>query len=117
MIKYKIKYSPHFKRELRETYNYIRYHLNSPNAAKSLLAKIKDYISSLSLFPEGYILSFLIVSIVFCLFILFKLYLIIINTNTNTHIIEIIIGPIGKYNFGVSFSSNALYSPICSKQS
>ena len=54
MIKYKINYSSHFKRELRDIYYYIYYHLNSPNAAKSLLVKIKDYISSLYLFPEGY---------------------------------------------------------------
>lgn len=74
-------------------------------------------VRTINLNYNFYILSFLIVSIVFCLFILFKLYLIIMNTSTNTHIIEIIIGFIGKYSFGAFFSSKALYNPICSKQS
>lgn len=54
MDHYKVIITPEAKRDLDNLFNYITYKLESPNGAKSVSNRILDYISNLSVFPNGY---------------------------------------------------------------
>lgn len=53
-IKYIIKPSPSFERELEKIYNYIAYNLKEPITAKNFYTDVTTHIYSLRSFPERY---------------------------------------------------------------
>ena len=53
-IKYIIKPSPLFEKELEKIYNYITYNLKEPITAKNFYSDVTKQIYSLQSFPERY---------------------------------------------------------------
>ena len=73
--------------------------------------KLQVFFAICNKFIIYYILSFLIVSIIFCLFILFSEYFIVIPTIINTNTIDIIIAGYGIIYPTSTPCANALYTP------